>query len=391
MSGPHRSIPAPEALELRHLRALAAVAEDLNFSRAAERLYLSQPALSRQISALERLVGCELFRRSTRRVELTAAGEALLEGTQRLLADLDATVRRTRAIGGELAARISRYWEPFSHLTVADLDRVRDAIEDVYAQLPEVPDMTMRPVNAGGVPALRLSTVPGQQATLLYLHGGGYISGSAYGFRGLAGAIAAAAGTAVVVPDYRLAPEHPYPAAVDDAERAYHWLRSTNPTHVLVAGDSSGAGLVMSLLVRLRDAGAPLPDGAALLCPWVDLTAAGQITEAASPPPIRTVEGAAHAHALYLANHSPEDPTVNPLRADLSGLPPLLVQAAVGDDHVRDAEALVDRAQAHGVDATLELHPATDAHPFQLFWSFLPEAADAVERLGAFVRQPTEA
>ncbi|HEV2931700.1 MAG TPA: alpha/beta hydrolase fold domain-containing protein, partial [Streptosporangiaceae bacterium] len=253
------SLPqAPDAIELRHLRAFVAVADELNFGRAAARLYLSQPALSRQIRSLERLVGCDLLRRSTHRVELTLAGEALLERARGLLRDVDEAVSATRSVGGELLARIARHWESFAEVSPADLQELRTAYEGLHAQFEPPPDIGVRSVNAGGVPALLLAPQQPQQpqqedrATMLYLHGGGHVAGSAFGYRPLAGALAEAAGTSVVVPDYRLAPEHRFPAAVEDAMRAYMWTRDRGATRIIVAGDSSGCGLVLSLLLSLK-------------------------------------------------------------------------------------------------------------------------------------------
>src|SRR6266511_3363230 len=238
---------APDAIELRHLRSFVAVAEELNFGRAASRLYLSQPALSRQIRALERLVGCDLLRRSTHRVELTLAGNALLDRARELLSAVDEAVATTRSVGGELAGRIARYWEPFADLPVADesLQELRTAYEALHAQFPPLPEVDVRPVNAGGVPSLLLTPEPERQVTMLYLHGGGYVAGSAYGYRPLAGALAAAAETGALVPEYRLAPEHPFPAALEDALATYGWI---------------------------LERGVPLPGAAVMLCPAVDLT-----------------------------------------------------------------------------------------------------------------------
>ena len=128
--------PAPDAIELRHLRAFVAVAEELNFGRAATRLFVSQPALSRQIRSLERLVGCDLLRRSTHRVELTLAGDALLDRARRLLADVDDAVFATRSVGGDLERRLAAAWEPVNDLTAAapDLQALRDAGEQLHGQ-----------------------------------------------------------------------------------------------------------------------------------------------------------------------------------------------------------------------------------------------------------------
>src|SRR4051794_17628291 len=197
---------APDAIELRHLRAFVAVAEELNFGRAANRLFVSQPALSRQIRGLERLVGCDLLRRTTHRVELTLAGDALLDRARRLLSDLDDAVHATRSVGGDLERRLAAVWEPINDLTAAspDLQALRDAGEQLHGQFELAPGMSVRPVIAGGVPSLLVTPRPAERPTVLLLHGGGFVMGSAFGYRHLASAIAAAANTGLIVPDYRL-------------------------------------------------------------------------------------------------------------------------------------------------------------------------------------------
>jgi acetyl esterase/lipase len=262
---------APDAIELRHLRAFVAVAEDLSFSRAAQRLFITQPALSRQIRALERLVGCDLFRRAAHRIELTLAGESLLARARALLADLDDAITATRSVGGELTARMARLWEPWAHASAhaADLDDVRAAAEELHLRFAPPPGVTVTPVIAGGVPALRLTPEKPRDATVLHLHGGGYIAGSAFGYRHLAGAIAAAAQVPALVIDYRLAPEHPHPAALHDAMNAYLWLLDTgiDASKIIIAGDSSGGGLAMSLRISLRERDIPMPAAARAAMP----------------------------------------------------------------------------------------------------------------------------
>lgn len=378
------SLPqAPDAIELRHLRAFVAVADELNFGRAAARLYLSQPALSRQIRSLERLVGCDLLRRSTHRVELTLAGEALLDRARGLLREVDEAVSAARSVGGELLARISRHWESFAEVSPADLQELRIAFEGLQGQFDPPPNVSVRSVNAGGVPGLLLTPQPEEPATLLYLHGGGYVTGSAFGYRPLAGALAGSAGTGVIVPDYRLAPEHPFPAAVEDAVRSYRWLLDRGAARIIVAGDSAGCGLVLSCLLSLKQQDLPMPDGAILFCPWVDLSE----TSRGRPP--HEFDDFRHASAsLYLAGHPADDPLVNPLTADLTGLPPVLIQAATGDPLLDEARKLADHAQECGVNARFELFPV-DTHDFHIFWSFLPEAAQAVAQAGRFARDTT--
>lgn len=373
----------PDAIELRHLRAFVAVAEELNFGRAATRLYLSQPALSRQIRALERLVGCDLLRRSTHRVELTLAGEALLDRARTLLADLNSAVSATRSVGGELVGRVNKLWAPVvDQGHEGELGTMRTAYEEMLAQGTLADGLAVTPVTSRGVPGLNV-TLTGGAPQVLHLHGGGFVLGSAYGYRALAGALAATIGAGVLVPDYRLAPEHPYPAALDDARNAYLWMldQGVPAGEIIVSGDSSGGGLAMSLLLSLRDDGYPLPAGGVLLCPGVDL---GSILDASAPAAANPqFDVLTRVTAWYVGDQPIDDPLLSPLVADPTGLPPLLIQAATGDPIAPDSRELADRAEQNGVRVELELYPV-DTHVFQLFWSFLPEAQEAMAKIGQF-------
>jgi acetyl esterase/lipase len=374
---------APEAIELRHIRAFVTVAEELSFSRAADRLYVSPSALSRQISALEKLVGCDLLERSTHSVALTLAGDALLERAREVLHDVDAAVQMAQSVGGELIGRVARLWEPIENVfaTDATIDELRAAFEAMQGQFSPPPGVELRPVNAGGVASLLLTPDPQLEPTLLFVHGGGHVLGSAFGYKHLAGALAAAARIGVLVPDYRLAPEHPFPAGLDDVLRAYEWLLGRGAP-VAVAGDSSGGGLTMALLLTLKDRGLPMPRSAALLCPAVDPSwTVGP--PGSSPPAAVSEELRRRFTEPWLAGHPIDDPIVSPLSAELGGLPPMLIQAATGDPLLAHAHHLSEHARACGVDAQLELYPSA-THGFQYFWSFLPEAADAIERAAAF-------
>ncbi len=371
---------AAAAIEVKHLRAFVAVADELNFGRAAARLYVSQPALSRQIKALEQLVGCQLLYRSTHRVELTLAGEALLGAAVPLLTDLDDAITLTRSVGGDIDARATQLWDEVIKDSKGSLAAMRDAYEGLTAQFPIPSGTVVRPVQADGVPALVVAPDPGRAPTILHLHGGGYITGSAYGYRPLAGALAAATGAAVLVPDYRLAPEHPFPAALEDATRTYRWLldQGAAPQDLTVSGDSAGGGLAVSLLLKLKQEGLPQPGRAVLLCPSVI------IMDGRGGSPI------AHWLSLYIGDHPRTDPLLNILEADLSGLPPILVQSGTDDTVIHETRRLVDHARDQGLNVRFDLYPI-GSHVFHLFWSFLPEAADALEQIAAFISPTTDA
>jgi acetyl esterase/lipase len=192
----------------------------------------------------------------------------------------------------------------------------------------------------------------------------------------------------VLVPDYRLAPEHPFPAAVEDSVRAYLWMLDSGvpADRIVMAGDSAGGGLVLSVQTTLQRQGLPLPGGSMLLCPAVDLGYEEEIELPAEPQPAISIAQLRSFAAAYLAGASPHDEVVNALRADLTGYPPMLIQAGTGDVLGKDAHRLVEHATGCGVDVQFELYPVT-THDFHVFWSFLPEAADALEQAGVFVRR----
>jgi acetyl esterase/lipase len=273
---------------------------------------------------------------------------------------------------------VERLWAPF--VGVEDLGELRAAFETLHAEFTPPPECAVRSVLANGVPSLAV-VPPGTEVRLLFLHGGGFVMGSAYGFRHLAGALAMSAGMGALVPDYRLAPEHPFPAALDDAMRAYRHLADDGP--VVLAGDSSGCSLVLGVLLRARAEGLPLPSRAVLFCPGVDPSFAS-LRESDVEGADAMLEQARELRDSYLAGHTLDDPLVSPLTADLSGLPPLLIQAAEGDLALGDALALEVRAHECGVPVTLETY-FTMTHAFQMFWAFLPEAVEALASAGRFI------
>jgi len=275
---------------------------------------------------------------------------------------------------------------PSNTLTTEQRRRQYERAERVF---PTPPDVKVEIVATPARPAEWL-TPPGVRtdAVVLYLHGGGYVIGSPRSHRHLAAAIARAAGTRALLLDYRLAPEHPFPAALEDALAAYQWLlgQGLAPGRVVIAGDSAGGGLTMAALLALRDRGLPRPAGGVCISPWVDLTCSGRsyATKAAADP-IVTREGVAGMAQAYIGDGDPKRPLVSPLYADLRNLPPLLVQ--VGGDEVLldDALGLGERARAAGVDVTVEEWPAM-VHVWHWFLPMLDEAERAIGVIGTFVR-----
>jgi acetyl esterase/lipase len=243
-------------------------------------------------------------------------------------------------------------------------------------------------VDAGGVPAEWVSDGTGPaDGVVLYLHGGGYCMGSVGTHRGLAARLAAASRARVLNLDYRLAPEHPHPAAVDDAVAAYRWLRGTGVEQVVVGGDSAGGGLTIATLLALRDAGDPLPAAGFCLSPWVDLECAGEtMTTKADVDPMCTKEGLTDMAAAYAGDRDLRAPLLSPVHADLRGLPPLLIQVGTAEVLLDDAVRLAERARAAGVDVRLEAWDDL-IHVFQAFAPMVPEALEAIEGIGAFVQQ----
>jgi acetyl esterase/lipase len=248
-------------------------------------------------------------------------------------------------------------------------------------------------VSAGSVPADEIWP-PGVTTSraILYFHGGGYVLGSSRSHRSLAKQIAFAARARVVVPDYRLAPEHPFPAAVDDAVVAYRWLLATGaePERIAVAGDSAGAGLALALLVSLRDAGAPLPACAVLLSPFADLECRGESYESlAASDPIVSREMGIGMGRTYVGAGDPSHPLASPVHAKLDGLPPLLIQVGSREVVLDDARAIERHAREACVPAKLKLWEGV-VHAWHLYAPAFDEGRRAIEELSWFIRQRTK-
>ncbi|MGI4815767.1 MAG: alpha/beta hydrolase [Janthinobacterium lividum] len=223
--------------------------------------------------------------------------------------------------------------------------------------------------------------------TILYLHGGGYFFCSPRTHRSITYTLAAGTGARVFVPDYRLAPEWPFPAALEDALHAYRALidQGVPARSIVVAGDSAGGGLALSLLLVLRDAGDALPAAGVLFSPWTDLALTGATLRSnAASDAMFTPESVAHAAAFYLGATPATHPGPSPLYGDFAGLPPLLIHASDNEILLADATRVVEKARASGVDVVFKSWHGVP-HAFQLFTPFLPEAREALADACRFI------
>src|SRR3954454_6661080 len=272
---------------------------------------------------------------------------------------------------------------------LATVKEARAAFAPAGTVHPVPDDVLVSEVSAGGVPAHWL-TAPGadEDRVLLFLHGGGYQLGSLRSDGELAARLGRASGMRVLFPEYRLAPEHPFPAAIDDVRTVWRWLRTDqqlSARSLAVAGDSAGGGLAVALLVAARGAGDALPAPAVLMSPTVDLTSSGaSMTDRADEDPISTPALLRQLASDYLAGADPRAPLASPLFASLPGLPPLLVQVGTADLLLSDSERLAEAAAEAGVDVVLEVGEGLP-HVYQLALG-TPEAAQATERVGKFLR-----
>jgi monoterpene epsilon-lactone hydrolase len=272
------------------------------------------------------------------------------------------------------------------------IEESRAEFEGVASQFQPAADVRCEPVDARGVPGEWISTPEStHERVIYYLHGGAYFMGSVNTHRVLISRLSRAARARALAIDYRLAPENPFPAAVEDSTSAYRWLISSgaDPARLVIAGDSAGGGLTLATLVALRDAGDPLPAAAVCLSPWVDLEGLGEsmISRAEADPMIQR-DSLIQAGKTYLGDADPHTPLAAPLYADFRGLPPLLIQVGTAEALLDDAARIAERARAAGVEVIFE--PWDEMfHVWQFCASILPEGQDAIDRIGEFVRKRT--
>lgn len=290
-----------------------------------------------------------------------------------------------------------------------DLATRRRLVDDRYAHATPAPDVHLdvveMEISASGDSVVESSspgspnkgqTVAGEwlragsgppRGAVLYLHGGGFVTGRPAHFRRLVAEYARASGWRFFAVDYRLAPEHPFPAALDDAVRAYTWLLDTGerPDRIALGGDSAGAGLAVAALVAIKEAALPQPAGAFLLSPWVDLTLSGDsMRREPSADPWASPQDFEGLARHYLGHVDPRTPLASPLFADLSGLPPLHIEVGSADRLVDDSQRLKQAARAAGVAADLHITEGA-VHCFPLHVPAAPESAVAITRTARFL------
>jgi acetyl esterase/lipase len=292
----------------------------------------------------------------------------------------DAEIAGVRAL---LAARQPRAGEPAPGL--AERRAAMDAVGEAAA-LPA--GCRHEPHRLGGVRAERvlpLKTQPGR--TLLYLHGGGYTSGSPRSHRPMVARIAEAAQATAIVPDYRLGPEHRFPAAVEDALAAYRALieGGTQPERMIVAGDSAGGGLAMALALALKREGLPQPAGWFVISPWADLTQSGtSYRTKADTDPMISKAGLDQSAAAYLGGLDPRDPLASPIFGDFEGVAPVLIQTGSEEALLSDSVALADVLGQARVEVRLEIWPEM-IHVFHAWGAVLQAARRAIGLAGAWM------
>ncbi|GMU45248.1 MAG: alpha/beta hydrolase [Porticoccaceae bacterium] len=285
--------------------------------------------------------------------------------------------------------KILQIFERQPALGTLSLDQERRNLDEGGARFKVPSDVTLTPVSADGVPAEWL-VAPGARAdrAVLYLHGGGYVIGSIKSHRYLMQNVSRHSGARTLGLDYRLAPEHPFPAAIEDATKAYRWLlaQGIQPGRIAIAGDSAGGGLTMATLLSLRDQGVPLPAAGVLISPWADLTGtADAVTSRAASDPMVKGDGLFSLADKYLNGADARNPLASPVFADLTGLPPLLIHVGGREILYDDSITLAANARKANVPVALVDEPEL-FHVWHAFAPMLDEGQRAVEQIGGWLQ-----
>ncbi|GEL20038.1 alpha/beta hydrolase [Pseudonocardia asaccharolytica] len=270
-----------------------------------------------------------------------------------------------------------------------DMATLRNLFETLHLLAAEVPGVSYEEADAGGVPALWCRPEgAATDAAIFYTHGGGFACNSMHSHRKLAGHLARAAGVPALVIDYRLAPEHPFPAQLTDALTAYRWLldQGVPAGRIATAGDSAGGNLATALVLRLREESVPLPGAIVGLSPWYDMEHKGKTLESnAATDALVQLPILQNMSAMFLGEHgSPTDPLANPLHADVTGLPPIYLTAGGHETLLDDTERFADKARAAGVPVTLRIEPEQQ-HVYPYMAGRAPESDAAIADIGAWL------
>jgi epsilon-lactone hydrolase len=269
---------------------------------------------------------------------------------------------------------------------------LRAALAKTFSGFPSAAQVTCEDISEG--PKAQWITAPdaATDRVILYLHGGGYVMGSIETHRELMARLSKAAAARCLGLDYSLAPESPFPAAVNDTTGAYRWLlkQGIKPERIIIAGDSAGGGLTLATLIALRDLGLPSPAAGVCMSPWVDLEGTGDsMRTKAAEDPVVSREMIVGLAKLYVGDDGNfHDPLAAPLYADFTGLPPLFIQVGNAETLLDDATRATERAEAAGVEVTLQIWDEMP-HVWQWFAPILPEGQEAIEQIGEFVRKRT--
>jgi len=272
----------------------------------------------------------------------------------------------------------------------ADIHEARAILDQAFGEYRPADDVTVFEIDADGVPCQWITApdVP-QDRLIIYFHGGAYAACSATTHQDLISRLSRASGAAALGVDYRLAPEYLFPAAVEDSLAAYNWAlgHGFEPGNIVFAGDSAGAGLVLSVLLAAKDSGVPLPAAGVCYSPWVDLECIGSSMSANDHLDDFIKYGGLSARAqAYLGDADPKHPWASALHADLSGLPPLLIHVGSAETLLDDSTRLVEVAEKAGVDVTLKIWEDM-VHVWQVFAAILPEGQQSIEETGDFIRE----
>jgi acetyl esterase/lipase len=298
--------------------------------------------------------------------------------------------RPTWTLELETVAEVLRRSANFSAILPLQIQRrVIDPPRPVTKPMRQV---DMKPIDAGGVSAEWFSQPHSDpERVVLYFHGGGYSTGSINSHRDFLARLCIASEMRVLAADYRLAPEHPFPAQLEDAHRAYLWLieeQGIHPDRIVLGGESAGAGLTLSTLVSLRDERLPLPAGAVLISGWFDLDSRSTSMQFNRHYDFVTRIGVRAMAKRFAPPSAHDHPLVSPVHADMSGLPPLLIQVGAAETLLDDSLRVAERARSAGVDVELEVWPDM-IHAWHIFAPMLEEGRRAIERIGHFVRKRT--